>query len=49
MNPIQIEKSVRANLARNKETLKELREVLGPEAYANMVKRLPKELQEAIQ
>ncbi len=45
MNPVQIEKSVRANLERNKKTLAELKEILGPEAYASMVKKLPKELQ----
>jgi len=45
MNPVQIEKSVRANLARNQQTLKELKDILGPEAYDRMIKKLPKELQ----
>ena len=49
MNPVQIEKSIRANLGRNQQTLKELREILGEEAYASMVKKLPKELQSVIQ
>ena len=48
MNPVQIEKSVRANLARNRETLNELRAIMGEEAFNAMVKKLPKELQSVV-